>query len=132
VLDGTSYSELLTHGGKADRPRPPVFQHFPGYLGAGGGTWRTAPGGTIRDGDWKLIEFFETGRLELYNLKNDIGERRDLAASQPEKLKDLHAQLLAWRKATNAPMPTKNVATEKSGKPRKRKKQKLSVEDESE
>ena len=132
ALDGTSYLDLLTKGGKADHPRPPLFQHFPGYLGSGGGTWRTAPGGVIRDGDWKLLEFFEDGRLELYNLKNDIGEQHNLATAQPDKVKQLHSQLLAWRKALNAPMPTKNAKIDKSGKKGRRKKQKLSVEDESE
>ena len=132
TLDGTSYLDLLTKGGKADHPRPPLFQHFPGYLGSGGGTWRTAPGGVIRAGDWKLLEFFEDGRLELYNLKDDIGEKNDLATAQPDKVKELHSQLLAWRKTFNAPMPTKNAKIDKSGKKGRRKKQKLSVEDESE
>lgn len=131
VLDGTSYLDLLTKGGRASGPRPPVFQHFPGYLGAGGGTWRTAPGGVIRAGDWKLVEFFEDGRLELYNLKDDIGEKHDLVAALPDKVKELHAQLLSWRKATGALMPTKNTQIEKPSK-RGRLKQKQSVEDESE
>ena len=62
---------------------------------------------SIRAGDWKLIEFFETGKLELYNLKDDIGEKTDLAAKMPDKAKELHAKLVAWRKAVNAPMPAK-------------------------
>jgi arylsulfatase A-like enzyme len=107
-LDGTSYLGLLTHGGKTEQARRPLFWHFPGYLGGGGGTWRTLPVGVIRSGDWKLMEFFEDQRLELYNLREDIGERNNLAAAQPEKVKELHAQLLAWRKEINAPMPTPN------------------------
>lgn len=107
-LDGESYLPLLIHGGKADKPRGPLFWHFPGYLGAGGGTWRTTPVGVIRSGDFKLMEFFENGRLELYNLRQDIGERNNLIASQPEKAKELHARLVAWREEFSAPMPTPN------------------------
>jgi arylsulfatase A-like enzyme len=131
-LDGTSYLGLLTNGGRTEGTRRPLFWHFPGYLGAGGGTWRTAPAGAIRAGDWKLQEFFEDGRLELYNLKHDIGERKDLAAAQPERVKELHEQLVAWRKELKAPMPTKNTNSDKSGKKVRGKKQKLSVLDESE
>ena len=137
-LDGTSYLTLLTGAANKKGERPPLFWHFPGYLGAGGGTWRTTPAGAIRAGDWKLQEFFEDGRLELYNLKDDLGEKHNLAAGQPDKVKELHQQLLAWRKTVNAPMPTKNTAADKpaeaakAGNKGQRKKQKLSVEDESE
>ncbi len=107
-LDGASYLSLLTHVGKVEKPRGPLFWHFPGYLGSGGNTWRTLPVGVIRSGDFKLMEFFEDGRLELYNLKKDIGEKHNLAASQPQKVKELHARLVAWRDKLDAPMPTKN------------------------
>jgi len=110
TLDGTSYLNLLTGGSKAKRKA--LYWHFPGYLGSGGNTWRTTPVGTIRDGDWKLLEFFETGKRELYNLKDDIGEKHDLAGSQPDKLKELHDKLLAWRKQIGAPMPTPNTPSE--------------------
>jgi len=121
-LDGRSYLNLLTHGGQTGENRRPLFWHFPGYLGAGGGTWRTLPVGVIRSGDWKLMEFFEDGRLELYNLREDIGETKNLAAAQPEKAKELHAQLLAWRKEIKAPMPTPTpdagkAASDVGGKP---------------
>jgi hypothetical protein len=59
-------------------------------------------------GDWKLMEFLEDGRLELYNLKDDIGETRNLAAQMPEKAKELHTRLIAWRAEVKAPMPTRN------------------------
>jgi len=108
VLDGTSYLSVLTGGTGASVARPPLFWHFPGYLGAGGDTWRTLPVGTIRAGDWKLMEFFEDHRLELYNLRDDLSEKRDLAAAHPDKVKELHARLLAWRKEVSAPMPTPN------------------------
>jgi arylsulfatase A-like enzyme len=113
VLDGTSYLSVLTRETAAASARPPLFWHFPGYLGSGGDTWRTLPVGTIRAGDWKLMEFFEDGRLELYNLREDLGEKRNLATVQPEKTSELHAQLLAWRKELRAPMPTPNPTDEK-------------------
>ncbi|MGH7199505.1 MAG: sulfatase-like hydrolase/transferase, partial [Planctomycetaceae bacterium] len=106
-LDGQSYATLLT-GSEPDADRPPLFWHFPGYLGAGKDHWRTTPVGVIRDGDWKLMEFFEDGRLELYNLREDIGETHNLAETMPEKVKELHAQLTAWRKQIDAPMPRAN------------------------
>ncbi len=105
VLDGHSFLDVLGGGAAA---RGPLFWHFPGYLGAGQGTWRTTPAGAIREGDWKLQEFFEDGRRELYNLKDDPGERRDLTAAQKDKAAELHARLVAWRASVNAPMPAKN------------------------
>ena len=112
-LDGASYASLLTgSGGTGPRPTP-LFWHFPGYLGGGGGTWRTTPVGVIRDGDWKLLEFFETGRLELYNLREDLGEKKDLATAMPEKAKALHANLVAWRQNVQAPMPRARTAEER-------------------
>ena len=104
-LDGTSYAGLLI-GRDEGKPRGPLYWHFPGYLGAQEGTWRTLPTGAVRVGDWKLIERFEDGRLELYNLRDDIGEREDLSKALPDKTQTLHAQLVAWRKAIAAPMPT--------------------------
>jgi len=106
-LDGVSYLSLLK-GEKATLGREALYWHFPGYLGAGQGSWRTTPAGTIRAGDWKLHEFFETGKLELYNLKDDPGERKDLAATNPAKRDELAKKLAAWREAVKAPMPTKN------------------------
>ncbi len=62
----------------------------------------------MRRGDDKLILFFEDNRAELYNLKNDIGETRDLAASQPAKAADLKRRLDAWLRETNAQLPRPN------------------------
>ena len=56
-------------------------------------------------GDWKLIEYFEDGALELYNLKNDLGENQPRGV-RVGKVKELHAAMLKWRKETNAPVPT--------------------------
>jgi arylsulfatase A-like enzyme len=102
-LDGTSLLPLLL--GKSAGDRKPLFWHFPGYLGSGTDIWRTAPAGAIRAGDWKLLEFFEDGRLELYNLKDDLGERTNLADREPEKREELHKLLQDWRTALHSPMP---------------------------
>jgi len=107
MLDGESLVPLLRDAGAALQ-REAIFQHFPGYLGMGQGQWRTTPVGLIHAGDWKLMEFFEDGRLELYNLRDDLGETKNLATQMPDKAKELHAKLVAWRQAIQAPMPTPN------------------------
>ena len=107
-VDGVSLVPLLK-GGKI--PPRPLFWHYPHYGDQGG-----RPGSVIRKGDWKLIEFFEDGRLELYNLRKDIGEKHDLSKKYPEKVKELHAELVAWRKKVGAKLPTPNP----NWKPRKR------------
>jgi arylsulfatase A-like enzyme len=121
TLDGVSYAPLLT-GAKRDLNRDAIFWHFPGYLGAGPGQWRTTPIGSVRAGDWKLIEFFEDGKQELYNLKNDIGEDHNLAAENPAKAKELHSKLVAWRKEVDAKMPKTNTDVKTDAKEPKRKK----------
>ncbi len=108
VLDGESLVPLWRDAG-ASLKREAIYQHCPGYLGAGQGTWRTTPVGLIEAGDWKLMEFFEDRRLELYNLRDDIGEKTNLAEKNPEKAKELHAKMLAWREAIKAPMPAPNT-----------------------
>lgn len=108
TLDGESWVRLL-HDASAKLTRDAIYQHFPGYLGAGDVYWRTKPVGTIQCGDWKLMEFFEDHRLELYNLRSDLGETNNLARQLPEKTKELHDKMLAWRAAIHAPMPTPNT-----------------------
>lgn len=106
-LDGESLVKLFRQpSGQLERKA--IFQHFPGYLGAGANTWRTTPVGLIQQGDWKLMEFFEDGRLELYNLSDDIGETKNLAKSHPEKTQELLQAMRDWRAAVHAPMPTPN------------------------
>ncbi len=108
--DGVSFLSLMTSGGKQALNRDAIFWHFPGYLGAGAGNWRTTPVGVIRAADWKLLEFFEDGRLELYNLREDRSEKTNLAIKMPDRTKELHARLVAWRQEIKALMPTKNSA----------------------
>lgn len=110
VLDGESLAPLLGNPSATLR-REAIFQHFPGYLGAGHDTWRTTPVSLIQAGDWKLMEFLEDGRLELYHLRDDLGETKNLAASNPEKAAELQAKLATWRQQTHAPMPQKNDGT---------------------
>ncbi len=104
--DGVSLIPLLRG---ADRlASHPLFWHFPAYLEAyadTGGPWRTTPAGAVRRGDFKLIEFFEDGRLELYNLREDIGETRNLAHDMPARRDELHALMRQWRRDLSAPVP---------------------------
>ena len=92
----------LLKGGALDRGKP-LFWHYPHYGNQGG-----APYGVVREGDWKLIEWYEDGALELYNIPQDIGEKNNLAPQHPDKVKALHGKLIAWRKEVNAAMPTPN------------------------
>ena len=125
VLDGESIVPLLKGAGSLKRNA--IFWHFPAYLEPYNDSqwpWRTTPAGAVRLGDWKLIEFFEDGKVELYNLKDDIGEKSDLAAAKPAKAKELHRVLLQWRKSVGAPVPTeKNPKYNPDVKPAKKKKE---------
>lgn len=114
-LDGESLVKLFRDpSGRLERDA--IFQHFPGYHGAGTDSWRTTPVSLIQMGNWKLMEFLEDGHLELYDLSNDIGEATNLATKMPEKAKELHDRLLAWRADVNAPTPTKNEPSLKKPK----------------
>jgi arylsulfatase A-like enzyme len=96
-LDGVSLVSLLKGGEIRKRT---LFWNYPHYGNQGG-----APCGFVRDGEWKLIEWYEDGRHELYNLRDDPGEQHDLAAMNPDKVKDLAARLNAWRADVKAVMP---------------------------
>lgn len=98
--DGMSLVPLLK-GEKMERG--PLFWHYPHYGNQGG-----APSGAVREGDWKLIEWYEDDSVELFNLRDDLGEKRNLAIEQPAKVKELCEKLHAWRKDVNALMPTPN------------------------
>ncbi|WP_395749283.1 sulfatase [Prosthecobacter sp.] len=117
-LDGESLVPVFRDA-TAGLKREAIYQHFPGYLGAGEGTWRTTPVGLIEVGDWKLMEFFEDGRLELYNLKDDIGEQKNLAMEMPGRVKEMHAKMIAWREGIKAPMPAKNEEQKTASEPKK-------------
>jgi arylsulfatase A-like enzyme len=99
--DGVDLVGLLTEG----RPLAPraLFWHYPHYSNQGG-----KPGGAVRDGDWKLIEFYENGRHELYDLKRDPREVNNLAGSRPETVRVLAGKLDGWRRSVGAAMPRLN------------------------
>lgn len=97
-LDGVSLAPLLRGASTLTRTR--LFWHFPCYVGKG------TPSSAVRDGDFKLIEFFEDGgRRELYNLRTDPGEERNLAATMPEQAAALDRVLQAWQTETGAAIP---------------------------
>ncbi len=101
-VEGMSFLPVLA--GEADAPaRDAVFWHYPHYGNQGG-----TPGSSIRSGRYKLIEFFETGRLELFDLESDIGESRDLANELPGVRDRLHGLLVAWRESVDAKIPRPN------------------------
>lgn len=99
-MDGRSVTSLL-RGGRGQRRD--VFWHYPHYSPQLG-----RPSAAIRNGDDKLILFFEDRRAELYNLKDDIGEKHDLTSAQPEKAAALRQRLEAWLRETNAQIPEPN------------------------
>lgn len=94
-LDGVSLKPLLT--GQSELNREALYFHYPHYSNQGG-----IPGAAIRKGDWKLIERFEDGRTQLYNLKQDLGERTDLASQDPQRVSDMRQQLHRWYRETDA------------------------------
>jgi arylsulfatase A-like enzyme len=102
AVDGTSLVPLITRGeplGQRD-----LYWHYPHYSNQQG-----KPGGAVRQGDFKLVELYEDNTLELYNLKDDISERHDLSKSMPDKTRQLHSKLTAWRKSIpGIQMPTPN------------------------
>jgi arylsulfatase A-like enzyme len=100
--DGLSIVPALKGGVLPDRP---LFWHYPHYSNQGG-----APHGTVRQGDYKLIEWYEDMKVELFDLQADLGERHDLARQLPEKANELRTLLHDWRQRVNAQMPTPNPA----------------------
>jgi len=101
IVDGVSLVPLLTQ--KDSINRNALFWHYPHYH-PGGAT----PYSAIRYDDFKLIEFFESNTLELYNLKADIGEKNNLAETMPEKVNELYDMLKKWREKAGARLPVPN------------------------
>lgn len=93
--DGVSLVPLLKQNGSIKRDA--IYWHYPHYANQGG-----FPGGAIREGDYKLLERFEDGRVHLYNLADDIGERNDLAAMMPDRVAHMRQDLHAWYKEVDA------------------------------
>jgi arylsulfatase A len=98
--DGVSLVPLLENKTIADRN---LYWHFPHYSPQHG-----LPGAVIRKGNYKLIEWYEDGKLELFNLSKDEGEQNNIAAANTARVKDMKAALDEWRKNMNAKMPVAN------------------------
>jgi len=94
-LDGISLVPLLKGATSIDRDA--LYWHYPHYSNQGG-----FPAGATRMGDWKLIERFEDGRVHLYDVQMDIGEREDLATQYPQRVEQMRAKLHAWYKQVGA------------------------------
>ena len=109
-LDGTSLVGLLRDP-SSKLERDAIFHHFPGYLGLGRDVWRTTPVSVVQAGDWKLLEYLEDGRLELYDLAADVGETRNRAADEPERAAELRRRLSTWRTSVGAAMPEARPAS---------------------
>ncbi len=100
-VDGKSFVPLLQ--GKPGISRDALFWHYPHYHAGG-----DHPYGAIRNGNWKLIEFYHDQSIELYDLDKDIGEAKNLATREPEMAQRLRGQLQNWRRSVAAQMPTRN------------------------
>jgi arylsulfatase A-like enzyme len=113
IADGLSLTPILDGGDALGRDS--LYFHFPAYLQAyredsivpeNGDGWRATPFGSIRMGRYKLIEFFEFGQIELYDLQQDPLESNNIALDQPDVTATLYERMLAWREETGAPVPT--------------------------
>ena len=100
-IDGKSFTRLVRG---EEMNRGPIYWHFPHYSNHG----MQSPGGAIRDGDYKLLEYFENGTVQLFNLVNDIGEQNDLSKTEIAKTKELTEKLHRWRKEVDAQMMPPN------------------------
>ncbi len=107
-VDGVSLASLLRGDKRAEERLADraLYWHWPHYSNHGA----QSPGGAIRLGDYKLIEYYENNTVQLFNLRSDPGETRDVALSRPEKTAELLAKLHAWRRSVNAAMPMPNPA----------------------
>ncbi|MBN1672682.1 MAG: sulfatase [Kiritimatiellae bacterium] len=101
--DGVSILPLLAGGPALERAA--IYWHYPHYSNQGG-----TPGCSMRMGDYKLIEFFEDGHVELYDLRRDIGEAHDLARAMPELAARMQRMLADWRASVRAKVPQRNPA----------------------
>jgi arylsulfatase A-like enzyme len=111
-VDGMSLLPLLT--GRGQFKRDALYWHYPHYsnqsMNAGD---LDQPGAAIRQGDYKLIEFYQDSHVELYDLKNDLREQHDLARQRPRQAAELRQKLASWREAVGAQMMTANPQYDK-------------------
>ena len=102
-VDGKSIVPLLLQPEKMQDTVRPLFWHYPHFSNQLG-----RPAGSVRVGDYKLVELYETGTLELYNLQEDISESNDLSKNMKVRTTEMHQLLVDWRKIVNAQMPVPN------------------------
>jgi arylsulfatase A-like enzyme/acetyl esterase/lipase len=107
-LDGVSFATLL-RGGPAPAERA-FYWHYPHYHGS---TW--TPGAAVREGDWKLIQFYDYEKVELYNLKRDPSESKDVSESNAKRQRELLNTLRKWQKSVGAEMPVANQDSQQNG-----------------
>ncbi len=118
-MDGVSFAPVFTGIQKTLDERA-LYWHYPHYTSMKFGQ----PSSAIRKGDWKLIEFLEDNRLELYDLKKDPSESNNLLGEKPNIADELRQLLDVWRKNVDAKMPVRNPdydSTKYSGWPKSRK-----------
>lgn len=107
-LDGQSLKNWVLNP-EEEKVRGPLYWHYPHYGNQGG-----SPGSVIREGDWKLIYFYENQKTELYNLKEDIGEQKNLIDEMPELGEKMKNKLFHWLISTKAGLPRPNEAYDPS------------------
>jgi len=110
-VDGVSIAPLVSGSGKLDRDA--LYWHFPHYSNHG----MQSPGGAIRVGDYKLLEYFENNTVQLFNLRNDVGEQNDLSKTEPERVSKLRSMLHSWRKDVAARMMPPNPGYDRATEP---------------
>jgi arylsulfatase A-like enzyme len=106
-LDGVSQATLLVSGRAAAAAARPLYWHIPHYTNQG-----SRPSGAMRHGRWKLIEQYDDGRAELFDLESDPAEARDVAVKEPTRVAAMRARLREWRKAVGAQENTPNPAVD--------------------
>lgn len=111
-LDGLDLAPLVKNP-TARLDRDALFFHYPHYYPT------TTPVSAVRAGDWKLLEYFEDNHVELYNLKDDLGETTDLAKERPDKADQLRTLLHQWRKEVGAALPSANPNYKPKPRPNK-------------
>ena len=109
--DGVSFAPLVKGARTLDREA--IYWHFPHYSNHG----MQSPGGAVRAGDYKLLEYYENNTVQLFNLREDISEQNDLSRAEPAKVTQLRTMLHAWRNDVSAQMMVPNPEYDPGEKP---------------
>ena len=107
--DGQSVLSLFLDPESVKQNERPLFWHYPHFSNQLG-----RPAGAVRQGDYKLVELYETGKLELYNIREDVSESIDLSGKMKNKTEEMYKMLVTWRESVNAQMPQKKQLTQLS------------------